>query len=108
MLPGPGQEGIHVPVDTFQLALSVSLGGGGVYHRLGTVLTALTMLSTSFLHSSSGGGAGHVSGGSLIHGSPSWYGVPGPKSLGSTVGLVPMSARFSSLGSRTTSSPDQT
>ncbi len=44
-------------------------------------------LTESFLHSSGGGDAnvflaGHLSGGSLIQGIPSWYGVPGPMCFG--------------------------
>jgi hypothetical protein len=79
----------------------VSADGG--FHSPDRILAVLTMASMSFLHSSGGGGvnvflAGHASGGSLIHGSPSWYGVPGPMSPGSTVGLVPMSATFISPG----------
>jgi hypothetical protein len=72
----------------------VSADGG--YHSPDRTLAVLTIASMSFLHSSGGGGvnvflSGHASGGSLIHGSPSWYGVPGSMSLGNTVGLVPMS-----------------
>jgi hypothetical protein len=96
----PARNVYTYPYTRSSLAL-VSADGG--YHSPDFTCAVMTMAIISFLHSSGGGGAnvllaGHVSGGSLIQGIPSWYGVPGPMSFGTTVGLVPMSAMFISHG----------